>query len=158
MWEKITRSDEALHRRGSIPVHHRYTMGVAGERFFKEMRDQRRLLASRCPSCQEAFLPPKMYCERCFEETTDWMPVIGPGYVKSFTVLHLSLEEEPLDEPILVAIIAWEGKRGGLVHRVAGIKPTAREVRTGMAVEPVWAEVRAGSMSDILHFRPVRGG
>ena len=53
---------------GDIPVHHRYTLGVAGGRFFRAMRDERCLLASRCSNCREAFLPPKLYCERCFEE------------------------------------------------------------------------------------------
>ena len=152
MWEKITRPDEARYLRGDIPIHHRYTLGVAGERFFRAMRDQRQLLASRCPRCQEAFLPPKMYCERCFEETTDWIPVEGSGYVKTFTVLHLSLDEEPLEEPVVVAFIAWEGIRGGLVHRVSGVRPGA--VRIGMAVETVWAEEHTGTLEDIRHFRP----
>ena len=152
MWEKITRPGQARQVHGEIPVHHRYTLGVAGERFFKEMRDHRRLLASRCPRCQEAFLPPKIYCERCFEETTEWIPVEGPGYVITFTVLHLSLDEEHLEEPVVVAIIGWEGIRGGLLHRVAGAGPDAALM--GMAVEPVWEEERTGSLADIRHFQP----
>ena len=153
MWENVDRGVDALHLLGDIPVHHRYTMGVAGERFFMEMRDGRRFMASRCPRCGEACLPPKMYCERCFEETTDWIPVDGPGYVKSFTVLHLSLDEEPLDEPVIVAFIAWEGVRGGLVHRVRGVG--MGQMKTGMVVEPVWAEERFGALDDVRHFRPV---
>ena len=156
MWEKISRPDEAGHRRGNIPIHHRYTMGIAGERFFKAMRDERRLLASRCPRCKDAFLPPKMYCERCFEETADWMPAQGPGYVRSFTVLHLSLDEEPLEDAAVAAFIGWEGIRGGLVHRIAGVFPG--EVRIGMSVEPVWAEERSGAMGDITHFQRVPVG
>ena len=156
MWEKITRADQARQRRGEIPVHHRYTLGVAGERFFKAMRDETRLLASRCPRCQDAFLTPKMYCERCFEETTEWTCVEGPGYVESYTLLHLSLDEEPLEEPVLVAFIAWNGIRGGLVHRVVGVGPDT--ALKGMAVEPVWAEDRTGSLADIRHFQPVLTG
>ena len=153
MWEKITRPDEARHQRGSIPIHHRYTLGVAGDRFFKEMRDGKRLLASRCPKCQDSFLPPKMYCERCFEETTDWTAVERPGYVKSFTILHLSLDEEPLEEPVVVAFVAWEGLRGGLIHRVSDVRPGFLKI--GMAVEPVWSEHCSGNLEDIRHFRPI---
>ena len=156
MWEKLTRPDEVRHLGGNIPIHHRYTVGVAGERFFREMRDNRRLLASQCPTCGEAFLPPKIYCERCFEETAGWVPVEGPGYVKTFTVLHVSLEEESLPDPEVVAFVAWEGFRGGLVHRLGGIEPAL--VTTGMAVEPVWAETRTGSLEDIRHFRPAQKG
>ena len=156
MWEKVTRPEEARYWRGDIPIHHRYTAGIAGERFFKAMRDERRLLASRCPRCQDAFLPPKMYCERCFEETTDWIPVEGPGYVKGFTVLHRSLDEKPLEEPVVVALIAWTGIKGGLLHRMAEVK--LGDVTTGMVVEPVWAQVRAGTLEDIRHFRPAAVG
>ena len=156
MWEKITRADQARQWRGEIPVHHRYTLGVAGERFFKAMRDEGRLLASRCPRCQDAFLPPKMYCERCFEETTEWTSVEGPGYVESYTLLHLSLDEEPLEEPVVVAFIIWKGIRGGLVHRISGVGPDA--ALKGMAVEPEWAQDRTGSLADIRHFQPVLTG
>ena len=152
MWEKLTRPDEVRHLGGDIPIHHRYTLGVAGERFFKAMRDEKRLLASRCPSCREAFLPPRMYCESCFEETADWIPVEGPGYLKSYTVLHRSLDEEPLEQPVVAAVVGWTGIRGGLVHRVGGVAPSG--VAVGLAVEPVWAENRTGSLGDILHFRP----
>ena len=152
MWEKVARPGDARSLSGAIPIHHRYTLGVAGERFFREIRDGRRLLASRCPRCREAFLPPRMYCERCFKETEEWVPVDGPGYVKSFTVLHVSLDEQAVEEPVVVAIVAWEGIRGGLIHRVGDVAPDM--VRTGMEVEPAWAEERTGSLDDIRHFRP----
>ena len=153
MLEKITQAGSARQVTGDIPIYHRYTLGLAGERFFKAMRDDRRLLASPCPKCHDRLLPPKIYCERCFEETSqDWEPVEGAGFVRSFTVVHRSLDEEPLDEPVIVALVSWEGVRGGLIHRLGEIAPP--QVAMGMAVEPVWAEERTGSMSDISHFRP----
>ena len=152
MLEKIKQMGQARQVTGEIPIYHRYTLGVAGERFFKAMRDGRQILVSPCPKCQDRLLPPKMYCERCFEETSDdWLPLEGPGYIRSFTVLHQSLDEEPLDRPTVVALISWEGIRGGLIHRLLGIDPA--QVTTGMAVEPVWAEERTGALSDISHFR-----
>ena len=152
MLEKIKQMGQARQVAGEIPIYHRYTLGVAGERFFKAMRDARQILVSPCPKCQDRLLPPKMYCERCFEETSDdWLPLEGPGYIRSFTVLHQSLDEEPLDHPTVVALISWEGIRGGLIHRVLGVDPA--RVTTGMAVEPVWAEERTGALSDISHFR-----
>ena len=79
---------------------HRYTLGVAGERFFKALRDERLILTSPCPKCQDRLLPARMYCERCFEETgDDWTPVVGPGFVQSFTVLHYDLEDAAFGPP-----------------------------------------------------------
>ncbi len=155
MWDKVNQAHQARQWRGNIPIHHQYTVGIAGQRFFTAIRDEKQLLASRCSKCGEAFLPPKIYCELCFEETTDWVPVQGPGHLKTFTILHLSLDEEPLQEPIVVAFIGWQGIRGGLIHRLAGIEPGA--VKTGMEVEPVWAEERTGSINDILYFSPPVG-
>ena len=104
---------------GAVPISHRYTLGVAGERFFKALRDQQQILASPCPKCNDRLLPPKIYCERCFEETSDeWIALEGPGYIRSFTVLYRSLEEEPLDVAEIVALISWNGVRGGIIHRI----------------------------------------
>ncbi len=155
MLEKISQSQQARQVAGEIPIYHRYTLGVAGERFFKAMRDQQQLLASPCPKCQNRLLPPKMYCERCFVETTEtWEPVQGAGLVRTFTVLHRSLEEDPLPTPEVVALISWPGVRGGLIHRLKEVEP--RRVTLGMAVEPVWAPQRVGALSDILYFRPAQ--
>jgi uncharacterized OB-fold protein len=155
MWDKIGQTSEARQVSGNVPIYHRYTLGVAGERFFKAMRDQQQLLVSPCPRCHDQLLPPKMYCERCFEETSsDWVSLSGPGYVRSFTVLHRSLDEAPLAPPEIVALVSWQGVRGGLVHRLREVSPEA--VAVGMAVEPVWAERRVGAMSDISHFRRVQ--
>lgn len=157
MLDKIKQPQRARQVEGSIPIFHRYTLGVAGERFFKAMRDQMQLLASPCPQCGDLLFPAKMYCERCFEETSDdWQVLEGPGYVISYTVLHQSLDEEPLDEPETVALISWPGVRGGIIHRLGEVTP--EETALGLAVEPVWAQERVGSMTDITHFRPAAGG
>jgi uncharacterized OB-fold protein len=153
MLDKIGQLQRTRQVRGEMPIYHRYTLGVAGERFFKAMRDDRQILASPCPKCHDWLLPPKMYCQKCFEETSEqWEPLSGPGYIRSFTVVHRSLEEEPLEVPEVVILVSWEGTRGGLVHQLRGVGPAG--VSLGMAVEPVWADQRVGSMSDISHFRP----
>ena len=45
---------------GSIPLYHRYTLGVTGERFLKAMRDNEELPAPPCPNCADLLPPPKM--------------------------------------------------------------------------------------------------
>jgi uncharacterized protein len=156
MLDKISQPWLSRQVRGEVPIYHRYTLGGAGERFFKAMRDQQQILVSPCPKCHSRLLPPKMYCQSCFEETSDnWEPLAGPGFIRSFTIVRRSLEEELLETPEIVVLVSWEGVRGGLIHRLREIEPAGR-VTIGMAVEPVWAAERAGGMSDISHFRPVQ--
>lgn len=161
MTEEILSPERITQWRGNIPIHHRYTVGVAGQRFFSSLRDEKVILASNCSGCASRFLLPKIYCERCFVDTPDWSPVTGTGYVKTFTLVHRNLDEENLSEPVVAAVIGWEGVRGGIVHRIGGMDPS--QVRTGLKVEPQWREVRTGGISDILFFKPVdrpfhRGG
>lgn len=157
MLNKVSQPRHTRQVAGEIPIYHRYTLGVAGERFFKAFRDDRQILVSPCPKCQDRLLPPKMYCERCFEATSNhWETLEGPGFVRSFTVLHRSLDEEPLETPEVVVLVSWEGTRGGLLHRLREVEVSS--VRLEMAVEPVWAGQRVGAMSDISHFRPARSG
>jgi uncharacterized OB-fold protein len=117
------------------------------------MRDEKIILASECPTCRERFLLPKIYCEKCFVETPDWSLVEGPGFVKTFTLLRRNLDEEFLLEPVAVAVVGWEGVRGGMVHRVGGMDLS--QLHIGLTVEPQWREVRTGGIGDILFFKPV---
>ena len=147
MLDKIKQAQHARQLSGEIPIYHRYTLGVAGEEFFKAMRDQRQLLASPCPKCHDRLLPPKMYCERCFEETSgDWQTVDGPGYVRSFTVLHYSLDEEPLDIPVVVALVGWPGVQGRDNSSARGDRPGSgnpgHEGGGGMGRRPGGSPVR----------------
>lgn len=150
--EYLTRNVEPRQVVGDWGVHYRYTYGVAGERFFRELREQGRLLASSCPRCRRRFLPPSLYCEDCFVEMTEYTPVEGVGTVESFTVLHRSLEDEPLTNPIVAAFVRFEGVTGGLLAPVEGVAP--QQVQIGMKVRPVIRPgLPSGSIRD-LTFAP----
>ena len=129
----LTKTDQLRDAPGDWGVHYRYTYGVAGERFFREVKDHGRLVASSCPKCQRRFLPPSQYCEDCFVEMTEYEPVEGAGTVHSFTVLRTSLEETPLPEPLVAAFVKFDGIDGGLLAPLRGVKPD--QAKIGMPVK-----------------------
>lgn len=135
MQEYLTQCEQLRKVHGDWGVHYRYTYGVAGERFFREIKDKGHLAASSCPKCKQRFLPPSLYCEDCFAEMSDYQPVQGAGTVHSFTVLHDSLEDKPLPEPIIAAFVQFEGVRGGVLAPLRGVKPD--QVKLGLRVKPV---------------------
>ena len=57
---------------GSLPVPSRYTYGLAGERFFRALKDDGELMGSYCPDCDHTYVPATVFCERCLGELTDW--------------------------------------------------------------------------------------
>ena len=156
--EHIERVDQLGQWPGEIPVSFLYTAGVAGERFLREIKDKGRFLGSRCPDCSYTYLPPRLYCERCFAELKDWVEVGPRGTVEALTVAHLVLDGEPLAQPETFALIRLDGADGLLLHRVKAA--AAEELEVGAAVEPVFLAktARKGSILDVQHFRPARTG
>jgi len=153
--ERITKAGDARVWYDDMPIESVYTVGIAGERFFRTIKDQGVIMGTVCPTCNLTYLPPMMYCERCFTKLEEWVETGTKGTVYTYTVLGLSLAEEPLEEPQILALIRMEGVHGGLVHRLGEVKP--EEVAIGMAVEAVFKaqKQREGSILDIEYFKPV---
>jgi uncharacterized OB-fold protein len=153
--EKIDKLPQAVAWRGDIPITSRYTAGTAGERFFRELKDNGRFLGTRCKECDLTYVPATIFCERCFADLEDWVEVPNRGTVFTYTVLYRDLDEQPLDPPQVLAYVKLDGADGGLVHYVGAVEPDAMHI--GMPVEAVFkdASEREGSILDILHFRPV---
>lgn len=154
--EQISQVEDIRYVYGGIPVNFAYTLGVAGERFFREIMENGRFMGTRCQQCEYTYLPPRLYCERCFAGLDNqWVEVSSQGTVEAFTVAHLDLDGQPLAEPQLLALIRLGGADGLLVHRLAETK--AEDVDIGLLVRAVFRprRQRKGSILDIRHFKPV---
>ncbi len=145
----------AIPWRGEIPIQSRYTAGIAGETFFRAIKEEGRILGTYCPNCDLIYVPATMFCERCFAELDEWVEVESEGIVFSYTVLYRDLDDQPLDPPAILAYVRLDGSDGGLVHYLGEVEPD--EVFIGMEVEAVFKEAneRQGSILDIAHFRPI---
>ena len=152
--EKVTQLSQTKPWYGEIPVYYLYTFGIAGERFFREIKDNAKIFGAKCAKCNLTYVPPKMYCERCFEALEEWIEVGNKGVVHTYTVAHVDLDGSRLEEPVILALVTLDGAHGGLVHRLGEIK--AEEVKIGMEVEAVFKEKaeRTGSILDIKYFKP----
>jgi uncharacterized OB-fold protein len=139
----------------NMPLESQYTVGIAGERFFRAIKDQGVILGTVCPACELTYVPPTMYCERCFSQLDEWVDVGTKGSVYTYTVVTRSLEGENLEEPEILALVRLEGAHGGIVHRLGEVK--LEEVEIGMAVEAVLKPKakREGSILDIQYFKPM---
>jgi uncharacterized OB-fold protein len=136
---------------GDFPIHFRYTAGMAGERFLREIKENGKLLASRCPTCQLNYLPPRIYCERCLSKLEEYVHIDSVGIVSSYTVCTQDNEGKPLPQPVRVAFVRFPSAHGGLIHK------TKDEVKVGDRVRVVFRErpKRTGSILDIDYFEKV---
>jgi len=138
---------------GDLPVTSRYTFGLAGERFFRAIKDEGKVLGAHCPKCDRTYVPATVFCERCLGELDEWVEVGTVGEVHTFTLLYENYDGSPRETPEVVAFVKLGD--GGLVHRLGEVAPD--EVEIGMTVEAVFkpAAEREGGILDIVHFRPV---
>ncbi len=153
--EKLGQQSQARHWTDSIPLEYHYTAGVAGEEFRRELKENGKFLVSKCTECKTTYLPARLFCPTCFVEMKDQFPIDKAGYLYSYTSVANKRSGNKLDQPTLVALVKFEGVKGGIVHKLDVEDPD--KVTIGMKARPILkgALERTGSLTDILAFRPI---
>ncbi len=95
-----------------------------------------------------------MFCPSCFVEIKENVPLEKPGYVYSYTIVNRNRTGEPLDEPLTVALIKFEGVKGGIVHRLQIDDQSSVSFGTKVALILKDERERTGALTDIIAFRP----
>lgn len=143
--------------RGSLPLYHRYTAGIAGEKFLRALKDEGKLFGAKCPKCGYVYVPARLYCERDATHLDDstWVQVGSEGELVSFSAVYVDLDGNPLDTPQWVGLVRLKGASGVLMHCLGEVKPES--LRVGMTVQVVLkpASERVGSIRDIAYFKPM---
>ncbi len=150
--EKIINPLNVRHWLGDMEADYVYTLGVAGERFFKEIKENGRIMGAKCPRCGIVFVPPRMYCEQCFAKLEEWVDVGKKGVIHTFTIATIDVDGSKLEKPVIYALIKFEGAHGGLIHKIG----ETDTVSIGMKVEAVLKppQERKASINDIKYFKP----
>lgn len=153
--EKINRNIDITSWKGKIPVNYIYTAGIAGEKFFREIKDNAKIVGTKCDKCNIIYVPPKIYCERCFARLENYIDVGTKGTIHTFTILHENLDGTKKEEPTIIAVVKIDGTDGGLIHWLGEID--SKDVKIGMHIKAVFKskEKREGSILDIKYFKPI---
>lgn len=154
--ERLEKTTEVSYWKGQIPMSYIYTAGRAGERFLRELINGK-IYGTRCASCKVTYVPPRIYCERCFARLEDYYVDVGTkGTVHTFTQCYETYEAKRKEKPSIVALIKIDGTDGGLIHWLDEI--IFDDVYIGMPVEAVFVNKkdRTGSILDIHYFKPIK--
>lgn len=145
---------QALIVAGTINIPFSYAAGRAGSRFLAELRDRRRIMATRCPACRRVRVPARSFCAACAVDTHEWLPVGPEGALVTWTTVRLPLPHLPGPPPVTLGLVRLDGADTDFLHLIGG-EPEA--LRAGLRLRPVWREARSGSLLDLLHFVPAGG-
>lgn len=145
---------EPLVHHSKIKVPYTWSVGDTGSRFLKSLRDEKKLLANKCPDTGKIFCPPKLNSPTTLKPLTEWIELSGKGTVKTFTERHYDTLAAASDAPKILALIELDGATQQFPHLLGEI--AGADVKIGLRVEPVFQEDRHGHILDIKYFRPIK--
>ncbi len=151
---KTPKNTETRAWRGEIPLESLYTAGLGGEIFLKALKERGELVATRCGSCKQVYVPARAFCEQCFAELTEKVTVKPEGTLTSFTFSHYDRDAAPLDPPQALALVKLDGATTVMLHRLLNVTDPAK-VRIGARVKAVIKpkNKRTGSILDLEGFQ-----
>ena len=154
MDEEIKQDLIVLRQTLEIPQH--FSTGPIMGHFLKELRDNKRIMANRCPSCGRFQLPPREVCAICRVPVTEFVEVGPEGVIQSFDLVYYA-SPDPLtgiarDAPYTTVNVLLDGVVGKdtLWHLLNETDPA--KIKRGMRVRAIFNEHRTGSMHDIKYF------
>ncbi len=133
----------------------RYTTsaGPIRSRFLLYLRDQRKIMGTKCSECGRVYVPARSVCLQCCEDMGEWVEVSRRGVLETYTIVYSQSPDFASGVPFALGVIKLDGADTGLVHRLAEVD--FPQIRIGMQLEAVFADQPKGDIRDILYFRPV---
>lgn len=104
-----------------------YFAGEHASRFFQELRENRKIMGTRCPKCTRLLVPARAYCDACMERTTTWEEVGPEGTLETFTIITAQFPGLP-KPPIVMAYVTLDGADTALINLVHGMDLSDIEV------------------------------
>ena len=134
-----------------------WSAGIAHSKFLEELKNGR-IVGRSCNECGRILVPPRMFCDKCFRATYEWVHVKDTGMINTYSVSYLDADANRIKDPILVAVIDLDGASEGIgiLHYVANVD--TKELHVGMKLKAVWKpeKDRIGSVRDIDYFEPLK--
>lgn len=143
-------------------VPYNYDIGETASRFFVELRDNARLMATGCPECGRVLFPPRSFCEQCFISLKDhWVELDTKGTLEAFTLVTEDYHFPDMPETPYVICLVRFGKASTSVPQilrgmdVSDPQKAMKELEVGMKVRAVFKDHREGRIED-FYVEPVR--
>ena len=112
-------SNDLITIQGQWNFNYTYFAGEVATRFFNELKDNRSIMGSLCPSCNRLLVPARAFCDACMARTTDWRSVGPEGTLETFTIITTAFPGLP-KPPIVMAYVTLDGADTALINVVLG--------------------------------------
>lgn len=132
-------------RTESIQIPFTYAAGGTSSLFMAALRDEGRILATPCPTCERVICPARSFCPVCGGPTGAPVEAGPAGTLVSWT---------ELPDGSTLGLIRLDGADTSMVHRLVGADPAWT---AGQRLRARFGETRTGTVTDIEGFEPENG-
>jgi hypothetical protein len=143
---------EAHQIRDKIAINYRYTMG-GQSKFFLELMRNKKILGTKCKKCGKVWLPPRINCSDCYEDT-DWVEMEQTGVIKISTIVWFTTSEFIQNIPYAVAFIKLDGADTAIMQGLFSENLVPSKLKKDQRVRAVFKKEREGLMTDFF-FVPI---
>lgn len=152
----MSQSLDSISQHWDIMYQHRLD-DVASE-FFRVLRDDAKLIATRCPKCSRVLIPPRSFCDRDYVETERFVELGHEGTLELFTVVYLATRGLP-DPPYAIGYVRPDGADTAVVNFIRGVELDSESppsLQVGQRMKILFKEERVGRVTDFF-FEPIHG-
>jgi len=127
--------------------------GPIRSKFLLHLRDEQKIMGTKCPTCGRVYVPARSTCLKCFENMEEWIEVGDEGILTAYTIANAKSPVAGADSVFGFGIIKLDGADTGLTHRLGEVDP--EKLRIGVRMKAVFNDELKGDIRDIKHFEPV---
>ena len=139
---------QAHEIRDFIKISYKYTMG-GQSKFFIELKNNKKLLGTKCTKCGKIWMPPRINCSECYEPA-DWIEMKQTGTIEVSTIVWYTTSAFIKAIPYGVAYVKLDGADTALLQGIFSENLVPSKLKKGSSVKAVFLKEREGKMTDFF--------
>ena len=134
--------------RDIIKINYKYSMG-GQSKFFIDLMKNKKISATKCKKCGKVWMPPRINCSDCYEDT-DWVELNQTGTIQVSTIVWYTTSAFIKAIPYAVAFIKLDGAETSFNQGIFSENLVPSKIKKGQRVRAVFQKERYGKMTDFF--------
>ena len=133
-----------------ISIDYRYTLG-GQSKFFIDLMNEKKLQGTKCKKCGKIWMPPRIACSDCYEDT-DWVELPHAGTIRVSTIVWYTTSDFIQQVPYGIAFIKLDEADTALLQGVFSENLVPSKIKKDQRVRAVFKAEgkREGKMTDFF--------
>jgi uncharacterized OB-fold protein len=144
----MSKEFQAHQIRDKIVINYKYSMG-GQSKFFLELMNNKKIFGTKCKNCGKIWMPPRINCSECFEDT-DWVEMKQTGTIDVSTIVWYTTSAFIKAIPYGVGFIKLDRAGTSLFQGIFSENLVPSKIKKGQRVKAVFLKEREGKMTDFF--------